>query len=462
VDVTGQTVTVGDPLVDPTDGAPMPLGVDAISGENQVVVGEPTAPVTVEVVLDPPPDPALTTPPADAGGSVGDSTASAVAPVVTVEPDVTVCGNAAGILGDASAECAPEADAGTTGTGTEGGSFDLALGEPAPLAGTTLEGDLPSAVADPEVVVCGHAVGVLGDGSGTCAPGAGPASVAEAGSLGGALGGDTPVSGTAAGGELPGVVAEPDAMACGNGAAIGGDASGSCTPATSPEPLDPITSVGLDVIAGGTTPLTGSSAAADLSSTTVDPDATACGNGVGLFGDASGGCGATGGAVPGVPVVPVEPPAAAGLTVELSPLGDVGLADLPSGQSGTPAVDAPDDGSVSAGPVTVGLSGGTTPVGPGAPAPPSPSGVGTAGALTPIGVGPAGGIVPLGLAGTVSADLAAAGTLLGDVVAGMGNAALALTGFGIRNTIGIASVLLALGALLLAGRRRVELAYCVS
>ena len=46
--------------------------------------------------------------------------------------------------------------------------------------------------------------------------------------------------------------------------------------------------------------------------------------------------------------------------------------------------------------------------------------------------------------------------------AGAAAAALAFTGFGIRSALSLASVLLALGALLLAGRRRVELLLTVS
>src|SRR5918993_114682 len=215
VNISEATIDVDDVLgaPDPTIDATVPVGVEALLGDNDVVVGDPTAPV--------------------------------VAPVATVDPDVVVCGNAVGVVGDAVAECDPAADTGTTGTTAEPGSFDVALGDRSPAAGTTLEGELPELVADPDVLVCGNAVGIVGDATGSCAPDAEPARVADAGSLDLVLGGGTPVSGSTLTGAIPGVVAAPDAMACGNGVGVVGTGSGDCAPAVAGGPPTPVDTPGL-------------------------------------------------------------------------------------------------------------------------------------------------------------------------------------------------------------------------
>ncbi len=544
VNVSEATIDVDDVLgaPEPTIDATLPVGVEALLGDNDVVVGDPAAPVAAEVVTSDLPDPTVVTPPAAADAAVADSTASAVAPVATVDPDVIACGNAAGVVGDAAAECDPAADSGTTGTTAEPGSFDLALGDSSPLPGTTVDGDLPELVADPDVVVCGNAVGIVGDATGSCAPDAEPAPVADAGSLdlalgGGtpvsgstldsdlpgvvadpdviacgngagvigdgsgdcapaaaatpvaeagsfdlALGGTTPVSGSTLTGETPGVVAAPDAMACGNGAGILGNGSGDCAPAMAEEPLTPVDTFGLDLELGGTMPVEGSSAVVDLSSTALDPNATVCGNGAGVLGDGSGACGDAGSPVP---AVPVDPAGAVEVIVDLGdevvpalpvlpelpvlpidPLGD--LTPLPVVPVVPPVDGDDDDGTIGVGPIDVGgLGDPVTPVDPTrTPTPPAPTrpGLGVDGALTPIGVGGFGSVAPLGTtSGTGAAALAAFGSAAGDLLAGIGAAALAFTGFGIRAALQYASVLLALGALLLlAGRRRVELLSVVS
>ena len=534
VDLSGATVDVDDVVAapDPTIDATMPVGAEALLGTNDVVVGDPDAPVAAEVVTSDLPDPTVVTPPAEAEAAVADNTADVVAPVATVDPDVVVCGNAAGVTGDAVADCDPAPDDGTTGTTAEPGSFDVALGDAGPLPGSTIDGDLPEIVADPDVLVCGNAAGIVGDADGDCGPdgdatpvadagsldlvlgggtpvsgsaldsgipgivadpdavvcgnGAGivgdadgdcaPAAagtpVAEAGSLDLVLGGTTPVSGSTLNGEVPGVVVAPDAMACGNGAGIVGDGSGTCAPAAVEEPLTPVDTLGLDLELGGTTPLEGSSALVDASSTGIDPNATACGNGAGVLGDGSGTCGTTGSPVPALPVdptgavevvlVPGEPEAPE------TPI-EVGI-DLGDAGDGLPTIPVPQVPRVE--PVEVGGLGSTTPVEP-APSPsPAPTpdptrpGLGTGGPLTPIGsgVGGFGSLAPLGTAsGTGAAGLAVANTTTAaDLAAGTAAAALAFTGFGIRNAVSLALVLLALGALLLVGRRRVELVLTMS
>lgn len=545
VDLSGATIDVDDVVgaPEPTIDASLPVGAEALLGTNDVVVGEPDdASVVADVVTSDVPDPTVVSPPAAADAEVADSTADVVAPVATVDPDVVACGNAAGVVGDAAAECDPAADDGTSGTTAEPGSFDVTLGDSSPLPGTTVDGELPEVVADPGVLVCGNAVGVVGDATGSCAPDAEPAPVADAGSLDLALGGTTPASGTDLDGDLPGVVADPDvvacgngagvigdagggctpaataapvaeagsfdldlggttpasgstvsgelpgaavapdAMACGNGAGIVGDGSGSCAPAAADEPITPIDTLGSDVEVGGTTPAEGTSAAVDVSSAALDPDMGVCGNGAGVLGNGSGTCGDAGSPLPEVPEPPVvsggleapEVPALPALPalplvpgLPIEPLGD--LTPLPE----VPVLPSPegDGGTTGIGPIEVGgLGGTTTPVDPLAPAPspeptPAPNrpGLGLDGSLTPIGgSGAFGSFDPLGTAtGAGSADLAVAGSA-GNALARMA-AALAFTGFGIRNALSLASVLLALGALLLlVGRRRVELVATMS
>jgi hypothetical protein len=472
VDLSGATIDVDDVLAapEPTIDATPPVGAEALLGTNDVVVGDPDAPVAAEVVTSGRPDPTVVTPPAEADATVADSTASVVAPVATVDPDVLVCGNAVGVVGDAAADCDPAADDGTTGTTAEPGSVEAALGDSTPLPGTAVDGELPEVVADPDVLVCGNAVGVVGDAAAGCGPDGDAIPVADAGSLDLVLGGETPVSGTTLDSDLPGVVADPDAVVCGNGAGVIGDASGACAPAAAEEPLSPIDTFGLDVELGGTTPLEGSSAIVDASSTGIDPDAAVCGNGAGVLGDGTGTCGDTGSPVP---ALPVDPTGAVEVVLELGDLDPVApaLPDAPALPEVPDGPEAPET-PIEAVPVEVGGLGTTTPVEPApspSPAPPpAPTrpGLGAGGPLTPIGSGAGGfgSVAPLGTAsGAGAADLTVAGsTTAAELAAGAAAAALAFTGFGIRNALSLASVLLALGALLLVGRRRVELRYTVS
>jgi hypothetical protein len=338
------------------------------------------------------------------------------------------------------------------------------------VADSTASVVAPVATVDPDVLVCGNAVGVVGDAAAGCGPDGDAIPVADAGSLDLVLGGETPVSGTTLDSDLPGVVADPDAVVCGNGAGVIGDASGACAPAAAEEPLSPIDTFGLDVELGGTTPLEGSSAIVDASSTGIDPDAAVCGNGAGVLGDGTGTCGDTGSPVP---ALPVDPTGAVEVVLELGDLDPVApaLPDAPALPEVPDGPEAPET-PIEAGPVEVGGLGTTTPVEPApspSPAPPpAPTrpGLGAGGPLTPIGSGAGGfgSVAPLGTAsGAGAADLTVAGsTTAAELAAGAAAAALAFTGFGIRNALSLASVLLALGALLLVGRRRVELRYTVS
>lgn len=528
VDLSGTTIDVDSPRgvrdPDSTIDTTLPAGVEAILGDNDVVVGDRPAPIDAEVVTSPLPDPVVATPPAEVDAAVDDSTASVVAPVATVDPDVIVCGNAAGIVGEAAAACDPAADSGTTGTTAEPGSVDLVLGERAPLPGTVVDGDLPELVADPDVLVCGNAVSIVGDATGSCAPDAEPAPVARsgdldvlvgegtpvsgteldsrlpgvlvdpdavvcgngiavlgdagggctpaaaptpvagAGSLDLVLGGTTPLTGTTLTGDTPGVVAAPDVLACGNGVGVLGDGMGDCAPTTSPEPLTPIEALDLELVLGDDAPLGGSSVAADLSNTALDPNAAVCGNGVGVLGDGMGTCGTTSGGP--VPALPLDPAGAIEVVIDLG--DDLPLPVLPILPVDPVSPDLPDtpvDPVVVVPPVVVGGLGDTpdpvTPTPTPTPAAPAPGpGFGVGGTLDPVGVGGFGSFVPLGTAaGTIAdlADLAAAtGSAFGDLMTGAAGA-LASTGFGIRSATQLALVLLALGALLLAGRRRVEL-----
>jgi len=523
VDLSGTTIDADDLLgvrnPDQTIETTLPAGVEAILGDNDVVVGDRPAPIDAEVVTSPLPDPVVVTPPAEVDAAADDSTASVVAPVATVDPDVVVCGNAAGVVGEAAAACDPAADSGTTGTTAEPGSVDLVLGERAPLSGTVVDGDLPEVVADPDVLVCGNAVSIVGEATGACAPDAEPAPAARAGDLdlvvgegtpvsgteldsrlpgvlldpdavvcgngiavlgdagGGCapaastnpvagagsvdlvMGGSTPLTGTTLTGDTPGVVAAPDVLACGNGVGILGDGTGGCDPASTPEPLTPIDAFDLELVLGEDAPLGGSSAAVDLSNTALDPNAAVCGNGVGVLGDGMGTCGTTGGPIP---ALPLDPSGVIEVVIDLGddlPLPVLPVLPVDPDLPGLP--DLPVDPVVVVPPVIVGGSGDTPdPVTPPAPTPGTPApgpGVGADGTLDPIGVGGAGTFGPLGSAAGTFADLAAAaGSAFGDLMTGAAGA-LASTGFGIRAVGQLALVLLALGALLLAGRRRVEL-----
>src|ERR687898_3338737 len=76
VNISEATIDVDDVLgaPDPTIDATVPVGVEALLGDNDVVVGDPTAPVAAEVVTSDLPDPTVVTPPAAAPPLGGDST----------------------------------------------------------------------------------------------------------------------------------------------------------------------------------------------------------------------------------------------------------------------------------------------------------------------------------------------------------------------------------------------------
>jgi hypothetical protein len=202
---------------------------------------------------------------------------------------VTVCGNGAGVLGDASASCgtgqAPSTGGGSTasigtgtgstgatgasvGTGATGASNGSGSGSTGAGAGagtgagaevSTGSAGAGSSISDPllddvasgnqvdagigsvsasvPVTVCGNGVGALGDSSASCATGqqAGSGGTGGAGQPSGSGGGSTPSDGSGSGTEVSaeGVSASVPVTVCDNGVGLLGDALSSCGSDTS-------------------------------------------------------------------------------------------------------------------------------------------------------------------------------------------------------------------------------------
>jgi hypothetical protein len=168
---------------------------------------------------------------------------------------VTVCGNGAGVLGDASASCGTAQPAGSGGTstgsnGSENGSDDGSIGAGistgpagASTSGTLLDDaasgnqvDAGVGSVSPSVplMVCGNGVGALGDSSASC----GTALLSGGNGTtqpSGDGGGSTPTGGTGDGTAVgaDGVTASVPVTACGNGVGLLGDASAACSSDTS-------------------------------------------------------------------------------------------------------------------------------------------------------------------------------------------------------------------------------------
>jgi len=157
---------------------------------------------------------------------------------------VTVCGNSAGVLGDASASCTPAQPAASSGSsGTSSDDSTAPTQASGTLAGNQADASAGNISPSAPVTVCGNGVGALGDASASC--------------------GD----------------AQPAAGSSGSGAGSGGSAGtadDSSVSATTGSLLDD-TASGNQVDAG-------------IASVSRSVPVTVCGNGVGLLGDASVAC----------------------------------------------------------------------------------------------------------------------------------------------------------------------------
>jgi hypothetical protein len=192
----------------------------------------------------------LDTGPVASGNQVGVD-AGDISPSVPV----TVCGNGVGVLGDASANCAPgqpaapsggSAGPGSTGTsaGTGDATSDSLLGSLA--SGNQVDAGIGDISPSVPVTVCGNGVGVLGDASAAC--GTGQLATSTGGASAGASG-STQVDGSLAGNQAEVSVGDvaatvPVTAAC-NSVGLLGDASSSCGTSTSPG-TDPGTDSGID------------------------------------------------------------------------------------------------------------------------------------------------------------------------------------------------------------------------
>jgi hypothetical protein len=158
-----------------------------------------------------------------AGAEVGD-----VSPSVPV----TVCGNSVGVLGDASASCAPAQPAAGGGSSSESTGTSSGSGASATTgslldnlaSGNQVDAGIGGISPSAPVTVCGNGVGALGDasvGCGTAQPSGGGGPTSPAGS------GNQATVGT------DGIAPPVPVTVCGNGVGLLGDASVGCGADTS-------------------------------------------------------------------------------------------------------------------------------------------------------------------------------------------------------------------------------------
>jgi hypothetical protein len=148
---------------------------------------------------------------------------------------VTVCGNSAGVLGDASASCTPAqpAPAGPSASGPSG-SASTAPASPSDgslltnlASGNQVDAGIGDISPSIPVMVCGNGVGALGDASAACGTGGTAQPSRGGGST--STGGSDDEGTVSTGGVSPSV----PVTVCGNGVGLLGDASVACTADTS-------------------------------------------------------------------------------------------------------------------------------------------------------------------------------------------------------------------------------------
>src|SRR6266571_1755165 len=187
-----------------------------------------------------------------------------------VSVPVTVCGNAAAVLGRGMGGCEPAASASgaAASSQTTSGSHSIA------------GGNQVSAPVNAPVTVCGNSLSVAGRAESSCAPGGAPASGAAAGSQ------TTSGSHSIAGGNQVSAPVNVPVTVCGNAAAVLGRAMGGCEPAASASgaAASSQTTSGSHSIAGG-----------NQVSAPVNAPVTVCGNSLSVAGRAESSC-APGGA----------------------------------------------------------------------------------------------------------------------------------------------------------------------
>jgi len=147
---------------------------------------------------------------------------------------VTVCGNSAGILGDASASCTP-AQAAPAGPSASGPSASTSTGPSTPsddsllgnlASGNQVDAGIGSVSPSAPITVCGNGVGALGDASAACG-------AAQPSGSGGSSSTPTGGSDDDAAVSTDGISPSVPVTVCGNGVGVLGDASVACAADTS-------------------------------------------------------------------------------------------------------------------------------------------------------------------------------------------------------------------------------------
>jgi hypothetical protein len=242
-----------------------------------------------------------------ASGNQVDVDAGDVSPSVPV----TVCGNSAGVLGDASASCAAgQPSAGSSAAAGSAAAGSGSAGQDNPSSDSLLDGlasgnQVDAGIGDVSpsvpVMVCGNGAGVLGDASAGCGAGQQASSSGTSGGTAQSSAGVSAGTGSTDGSLLDGAAGNNQVDAgvgsispwvpvsvCGNAV---GEASASCG-ASQQASGDGTTAPSGGASGSSSSDSSGNQAEASVESMSASVPLAACGNGVGLLGDASVSCAA--------------------------------------------------------------------------------------------------------------------------------------------------------------------------
>jgi hypothetical protein len=170
----------------------------------------------------------------DAGPIASGNQATVDVGDVSPSVPVTVCGNSAGVLGDASASCTP-ARAAPAGPSASGPSASASTGPSSPsddsllanlASGNQVDAGIGDISPSVPVTVCGNGVGALGDASASCG-------TARPSGSGGSTPAPTGGSDDDAAVSTAGISPSVPVTVCGNGVGLLGDASVACAADTS-------------------------------------------------------------------------------------------------------------------------------------------------------------------------------------------------------------------------------------
>jgi ChpA-C len=192
---------------------------------------------------------------------------------VSLDAPIDICGNAVGVLGDASASCA-------TGGGSMGGAMEV--GDSGDNSGVGTGNQVLVPVQVP-INICGNAIGLAGNSAASCDAGSGNAGSYEAGLAGAQTSGN---GGALTGNQVLASVVAP-ITACGNAVGVLGDSAASCQTGGG--------SGGAMEVGDTTTGDNGGALTGNQVGAILHVPVNVCGNAVGILGSSAASCNGAGG-----------------------------------------------------------------------------------------------------------------------------------------------------------------------